>query len=159
MKAKTLPYGKIRESRIRPTNHKSPRTSLIGKASQCKEVHLETDVLKKWLALDLSRLTCNAHVFILWSKLQPQEAPSLFNDQTRPDDTLFSLPSESRVCEAGNVMKFSYVFFLVLGKICPRGPWSVRDDHRKIAYFLLLGAKPIFKITRTVQIYHNTITF
>ena len=36
-------------------------------------------------------------------------------------------------------MKFSYEFFLVLGEICPRGLWSVRDDHRKIAYFLLLG--------------------
>ena len=56
MKAKTLLSVTINESIIRTTNHKSPTTSLIGKASQCKEAHLETDVLKKWLALDLSRL-------------------------------------------------------------------------------------------------------
>ena len=84
MKAKTLLSGTIHESIIRTTNHKSPRTSLIGKASQCKEAHLETDVLKKWLALDLSRLTCNAHVFIFWPKPQHQEAPSLFNNHIIP---------------------------------------------------------------------------
>ena len=31
------------------------------------------------------------------------------------------------------------MIFLVLDEICPQGLWSVRDDHRKVAYFLLLG--------------------